>query len=117
MTQREYEECIGHKVERDEFEGANRIYMACGEMSKDEFCRRYSSALGRQELLEVLARENRKLRDARRVSAETVDGLSDAADVLLGKACAYDDTDLYELAVRLIGKREVVLRRLFGIYN
>ena len=34
------------------------------------------------------------------------------AGFLLGKACAYEDTDFYKEAVRLIGQREVTLMKL-----
>ena len=37
---------------------------------------------------------------------------AELAEILIGKACAYQDTDLYREAVRLIGQREVTLTKL-----
>ena len=34
------------------------------------------------------------------------------AEFLIGKACAYEDTDFYREAVKLIGQREVTLMKL-----
>lgn len=120
MLQKEFEERIGRKVERCEFEEANRIYMACGEMDKDEFCRHYTTKEGKQELLEVMAHEMRTMEKAKNLElgaknreiADLENSLCDTADVLLGKACVYDDTDLYEMVVRMIGKRNVVMRKI-----
>ena len=40
------------------------------------------------------------------------DKLSELAEFLIGKACAYDDRDFYNEAIRLIGKKEAVLRKI-----
>lgn len=120
MLQKEFEERIGRSVEGKEFEEAHRIYMACGEMDKDAFCRLYPTKDGKQLLLAVMANElgvkekaYRQTVEAKdRAIAEAKDRVSDAADVLLGKACAYDDTDLYDMAVSMIGRKNAVMRKI-----
>lgn len=36
----------------------------------------------------------------------------DIAEFLVGKACAYEDTDFYREAVKLIGQRDVTLMKM-----
>lgn len=38
--------------------------------------------------------------------------VSELVDFLIGKACAYEDTDFYKQAVKMVGQREVTLRKI-----
>lgn len=106
MLQKEFEERIGRKAEAGEFETANAIYMY-GGIDKDEFCRLYTTMEGKQSLLEEMLRQlqteeaaHNECTKAKNKRIEAMENdQSDAADILIGKACAYDDTDLYNMAV------------------
>lgn len=121
MTQKEFEDLTGMKVNANEFDRVHDIYMACGDdVNKDEFCKRYKSVLGRLELLHMVTEEKkiteqsldlmtRKLKEVQHGVAEEAQQI---VEFLLGKACAYKDTDFYREAVKLVGQREVTRLKL-----
>lgn len=121
MTQKEFEDRTGITLVAEEFERVHDIYMACGDnVDKDDFCKRYKSSLGRLELLHMVTEEKRiaeqsldlmanKLKDVQHSVTKDMRGI---VEFLLGKACAYEDTDFYKEAVKLIGQREVTRMKL-----
>lgn len=89
--------------------------MAAGNMGKDQFCAEYkrhgASALVVEYyrritvLSSILEERNNELDDARQ-------SRTSFAEFLLGKAAAYDDTDFYREAVRLIGRKAATLYKI-----
>lgn len=115
MTQKEFEERTGLKTGADEYADIERMYMAAGEMDKDDFCRCWRQT-GKNPLTQVLFRQaevlkgqlaerNNELEDMQQRKVEL-------AEFLIGKACAYEDTDFYREAIKLVGRREVVMMKL-----
>lgn len=107
MTQQEFIERTKIKDEST-FKYANDLYMAIPTLDKDAFCADFSmhkksriveELFKVQQDYEVLYHESRRQ-------------IGEAVDMLLGKACAYDDIDFYKLAVRLIGQKQVTLRKI-----
>ena len=47
MLQKEFEERTGISVSAEEFETIHNLYMNCGDMDKDEFCKIYKSKTSR----------------------------------------------------------------------
>ena len=117
MTQKEFEERTKFTVKPEDYFIIERLYMATN-MDKDEFCKEFKEMNSsirpgiRQSLKEISKRlgmveaENATLK----ISMRKRDG--DLADFLIGKAHAYDDTDLRNQAVKLVGETEVVKRTI-----
>ena len=122
MTHKEFEERTRRLIAVEEFYLVNNLYMAAGDMTKDEFCdemRRmcaYDGATNQIELRKCLKEIGRHAgaKDAelgylkRTITSRNIE----LAEFLIGKACAYEDTDFYSEAVKLIGQREVTLMKL-----
>lgn len=115
MTQREFEARTGKAVSSEEYARIEAMYMAAGNMDKDQFCAEYKKH-GESTLVAeyyqritvlngVLEERNNELDDARQKR-------TNLAEFLLGKAAAYDDTDFYREAVKLIGRKAAVLYKV-----
>ena len=118
MTQKEFEEHTHRVVKPEDYYLIENLYMAAGDMDKDEFCKEFKAMCAydyandeielRQCLREIGKRvgsmeaENRALKMAMQTRNE---GL---AEFLVGKAHAYNDTDFRNEAVKLIGEAAVV---------
>ncbi len=121
MTQKEFEERTDITLDAEEFDRVHDIYMACGNnVDKDEFCKRYKSSLGRLELLHMVTEEKKNTERSLNLMAkklkEVQHGVAEdtrqIVEFLLGKACAYEDTDFHREAVKLVGQREITLLKL-----
>lgn len=115
MTQQEFEARTGKAVTSEEYARIEAMYMAAGNMDKDQFCAEYKK-YGESTLVAeyyrritvlngMLEERNNELDDARQKRTSL-------AEFLLGKAAAYDDTDFYREAVRLIGGKQRYYTRL-----
>lgn len=122
MTQKEFEERTRRKIAAEDYYLVENLYMAAGNMGKDEFCKEmramcaYDGVNDHIELRECLKEIGRHVgaRDAelsflkKKITSERLE----LAEFLIGKACAYEDTDFYREAVKLIGQREVTLMKM-----
>jgi hypothetical protein len=121
MTQKEFEERTRRKITAEDYYLVENLYMATGNMGKDEFCKEmramcaYDGANDHIELRECLKEIGRHVgaRDAelsflKKITSERLE----LAEFLIGKACAYEDTDFYREAVKLIGQRDVTLMKM-----
>lgn len=120
MTQKEFEERTNISLTAGEFEAVHDIYMACGDdVDKDEFCALWKGKEYR-ELLNMAANEKKVTEMAYGMAMNKIKKIEEQqrkqnvelAEFLIGKACAYDDTDFYREAVKLIGQRDVVLMKM-----
>ena len=122
MTHQEFEELTGRQVTPEDYHFIEILYMAAGEMSKSEFCEELHSmcphnvannhmGLRRclKEIGQHVATTEAELDTLRRETRQTH---TDLAEILVGKACLYQDSDLYKAAIQLIGQREAVLLKL-----
>ena len=102
MTQQEFEQRTQIKVSWDKFNYINSLYMNT-DMDKDEFCRHYiTSGDG-----EILRKVNEHAEKYEMLYWEAKKMISYVSGILIGKAHAYDDTDLYNEAVRMVGQKAV----------
>lgn len=122
MNRKEFEERTKRLITDEDYRLVENLYIAAGNMEKDEFCKEmramcaYDAANDHIELRECLKEIGRHVgaKDAelsllkRRVESEKME----LAEFLVGKACAYEDTDFYRKAVKLVGQREVTLMKL-----
>ncbi|WP_418169163.1 hypothetical protein [Alistipes putredinis] len=122
MTQKEFEDRTRRLITAEDYHLVENLYMAAGNMGKDEFCKEmramcaYDAANDHIELRQCLKEVGKRVggMDAelsflrKTVSKER----EDIAEFLIGKACAYNDTDFYSAAVKLIGQKQVTLCKI-----
>lgn len=122
MTQKEFEERTRRKIAAEDYYLVENLYMAAGNMGKDEFCKEmramcaYDGANDHIELRQCLKEIGRNVgvKDAevnfwkKRITNTS----NELAEFLIGKACAYEDSDFYREAVKLIGQREAISMKL-----
>lgn len=122
MTKKEFEERTRRLITAEDYRLVENLYMAAGNMDKDEFCKEmramcaYDGANDHIELRRCLKEIGRKVgaldAELSFLKKTVKDGKWELAEFLVGKACAYEDSDFYREAVRLIGQREVTLMKL-----
>lgn len=122
MTRKEFEERTRRLITAEDYRLVENLYMAAGNMDKDEFCKEirvmcaYDGANDHIELRQCLKEIGRKVgaldAELSFLKKTVKDGKWELAEFLVGKACAYEDTDFYREAVKLIGQREVTLMKL-----
>ena len=107
MTQKEFMERTGIVPTSEEFYYIHAVYLNTS-MDKDEFCKDFKKYGGSSVLRDVHARAvNFELQDKQKQKI-----IEEMAGFLIGKACAYEDTDFYKQAVRLVGQKEVTRMKL-----
>ena len=115
MLQKEFEERIGRSVSEQEYVEADAMYMAAGDMDKDEFCREWMK-IGSSHLVQSLSEECHRLNGLLNAKAKEVEDLqgniSAMGDFLLDMRDAYNDNGFVDEARWLLGEREVVVRKL-----
>lgn len=122
MTQKEFEDRTRRVITAEDYLFVQNLYMAAGEMDKDEFCKElramcaYDAANDRIELRQCLKEIGKRV-GAMEAQIDFLKKTSkskreEIAESLIGKACAYEDSDLYNEAVKLIGQRAVTLIKL-----
>lgn len=123
MLQKEFEERIGRSVTQEEYVEANAMYMAAGEMDKDEFCREWMQ-FGQSRLVQCLYNTaynlNKALQEQKLMTNECQEMLSDAADAMLeiadgllgGETTEHTTQELNKKAWWLVGQTEVTRRKV-----
>lgn len=115
MTQKEFEDRTGLNTNAEEYAAIEKMYMAAGDMDKDEFCLCWRQT-GKNPLTKILARQVEILKGQLEERNNELDDAQykkkDQARFLLGKAQAYEDTDFRREAVGLIGEHGVVRLKL-----
>lgn len=119
MTQQEFSERTGLHPTDEKFKFINDLYMYCGTLDKDEFCLDYK-AHGNSHIIYDLM-------DTIEAKTKTYDNVFNAyeafrnerynrelalATVLLGKAAAYNDTDLEREALQLVSRNTAILIKI-----
>lgn len=122
MTQKEFEELTRRLITAEDYRLVENLYLAAGNMDKNEFCKEmramcaYDAANDHIELRRCLKEIGRKVgaQDAELGFLKRTIGEKqrELAEFLVGKACAYEDSDFHREAVKLIGQREVTLMKL-----
>lgn len=108
MTLQEFTERTGLTVSTEEYELIDSMYLAAGNMDKDEFCSDFKKH-NRSTILATIYREVELLKEkCKRFRNQQ----NETAELLIGKAHVYNDSDFRKLAVRLIGEKQVVLMTL-----
>lgn len=122
MTRKEFEDRTGRKISVADYAKAETLYMASGNMDKDEFCTEirkmcaYDGATDEIEIRPILVEiaDTLALLQAKVhfLEGEKSEKSIELAEFLIGKAHAHDDTDFRMEAVKLVGECDVVLMTL-----
>lgn len=107
MTLQEFTERTLLTPSEEEFKWIHDLYMNTG-LDKDQFCKdfkKYGASSIMKEVHAVAVKFKISLHD------KNIE-ISELVDFLIGKACTYGDTDFYKQAVKMVGQREVTLRKI-----
>ena len=120
MNKQEFTERTGLTPTIEEYKSIEAMYIASGEMDKDEFCKefkKYGSSRLVSELFKTLcAREGQyeercnEIDDLHRQKDEMV-------DFLIDRSQAFSDKELLEKASEMVGQKEVIRRRILKGYQ
>lgn len=122
MTKKEFEELTRRLITAEDYRLVENLYLASGNMDKNEFCKEmramcaYDAANDHIELRQCLKEIGRHVgaveAELSLLKKTVKDGKWELAEFLVGKACAYEDSDFHREAVKLIGQRMVTLMKL-----
>lgn len=107
MTPKEFEDRTGLTPTTEEFNYIQALYMNTS-MEKDEFCKDFKKFGASSIMKDVHAVAINFKIQCEEKNAE----ISELVDFLIGKACVYDDIEMYKQAIKLVGHKEVTLRKL-----
>lgn len=109
MTQQEFERLAGHKIDSNSYELIERIYNEVS-FSKNEFVAEVKCMSSGLDICEssIVLELLRKTEGYEKAYLEECNKNIERAHLLIGKACAYGDTDLYNEAINMIGIADVV---------
>lgn len=115
MTHQEFQDLTGRKVTEEEYRNIEKMYYAVPNMDKHEFCKRWlqtgSNPLTR-ELTKQVVLLNGMLEERNNEAEDCHSKMEELAWFLIGKAAAYDDTDFYNEAIRIVGKKAAILHKI-----
>lgn len=115
MTQQEFTELTGLVPTPEEYKNIEAMYYAAPNMEKREFCQRWRQT-GKNPLTIELAKQvillNGMLEERNNEVDDCHEKMEELAWFLIGKAVAYEDTDLYKEAIRIVGYQTVVLHKI-----
>ena len=115
MTKFEFEDLTGLKVTEEEYNGIEKMYYAVPNMDKHEFCKRWLQ-IGNNPLTIELAKQatiaNGMLEERNNELEDCHNRMEELAWFLIGKASAYDGTDFYNEAIRIVGRKAAVLHKV-----
>ena len=121
MTQKEFEARFGQEVSSECFDYANRVYMAAGNMDKDEFCKDWKHQQVRDSdivndltmVVEILQGTVKNLGRQVQAGEECLNSFrNQMVDFLILLAEKWSATDLREKAIKIVGVKEYIRRRI-----
>lgn len=115
MTQQEFQDLTGRKVTEEEYKGIEKMYYAVPNMDKHEFCKRWVQT-GNNPLTIELTKQvvllNGMLEERYNEAKDCHSKMEELAWFLIGKSAAYDDTDFYNEAIRIVGRKAAILHKI-----
>jgi hypothetical protein len=120
MNHQEFIERTGLTPTIEEYQTIEAIYMAAGEMDKDEFCKDFKKC-GSSRLVVELFGKTRTLKGQYEERCNEIDDLheqkNEMVDFLIERAQAFSDKELLEKASEMVGQKEVIRRRIVKGYT
>lgn len=115
MTQKEFQDLTGRKVTEEEYRNIEKMYYAVPNMDKQEFCKRWVQT-GNNPLTIELTKQaillNGMLEERNNEVDDCHDKMEELAWFLIGKADAYEDSDFYKEAIRIVGQKVAILHKI-----
>lgn len=118
MTKQEFEARTGLKVNSDDYDRIEKMYMVAGNMDKDLFCAEYrkvgTSVLVAELFRQVLVLKG-QLEERNNELDDATQRRADVAEFLVGKAAVHKDDDgedFYRVALRIAGRNACVRTKL-----
>lgn len=121
MTQQEFETRFGQEVTTECFDYANRVYMAAGNLDKDDFCKEWKNQHIRNSdtvatLTIEVERNQATIKNLKRQIEKSDLCLQEfrdqMVDFLILQAEKWSASDLREKAIKIVGETEYIRRRL-----
>ena len=110
MQKQEFTQRTKIELTDEEFKGVELMYLEAGNMDKDEFCKDYKKHKD-STLLATFYRQSNNLKEKLDVMREE---RSQIVDFLLNISERYPDKDLHNWAIKLVGHKNVIKRKLDG---
>lgn len=118
MNKQEFIDRTGFTPTSEEYETIEALYMAAGEMDKDEFCKEYKKH-GR--LVSVIFKETKvlkgQLEEANNIIEDLHEQKSQILDFLIEQAEKWSASDLREKAIEILGAKEYLRRKVEKGFN
>lgn len=99
----------------EEYQTIEAIYMAAGEMDKNEFCKEFKKC-GNNRLVAELFSTVCTLKGQYEERCNEIEDLhqqkNEMVDFLIDRAQAFSDKELLEKASKMVGQKEVIRRRI-----
>jgi len=118
MTKQEFEARTGLKVNSEDYDRIEKMYMVAGNMDKDLFCAEYKK-VGTSVLVAELFRQvlvlKGQLEERNNELDDATQRRADVAEFLVGKAAVHKDDDgedFYRVALRIAGRNACVRTKL-----
>lgn len=118
MTKQEFEVRTGLKVNSEDYDRIEKMYMAAGNMDKDLFCIEYKK-VGTNALVVELFRQvlvlKGQLEERNNELDDAVQRRADVVEFLVGKAAVHKDDDgedFYRVALQIAGRNSCVRTKL-----
>jgi hypothetical protein len=115
MNHQEFIERTGLTPTIEEYQAIEAIYMAAGEMDKDEFCKEFKK-WGNSRLVAELFRTVCTLKGQYEERCNEIEDLhqqkNEMVNFLIDRAQAFSDKELLEKASEMVGQKEVIRRRI-----
>lgn len=120
MNKQEFIERTGLTPTIEEYETIEALYMAAGEMDKDEFCKEYKKH-GASRLVRILFKETKvlkgQLEEANNIIEDLHEQKSQMLDFLVEQAEKWSASDLREKAIKILGAKEYLRRKVEKGFN
>lgn len=120
MNQQEFTERTGSTPTIEEYQTIEALYMAAGEMDKDEFCKEFRKC-GNSRLVTELFGTVCTLKGQYEERCNEIDDLHEQknqmVDFLIDRAQAFSDKELLNKASEMVGQKEVIRRRIVKGYQ
>ena len=108
MTKQEFQERVGYAVSDADFDKINQMYLESGQnMDKDAFCEDYKKHSD-SVLLAIFFNRVDRLEDKLDVKREELGVL---LNCLLKKAAEYNDDEMLNKAIQVVGEAAVIKRK------
>lgn len=114
MTQEEFQNLTGIKVDFDEFDAINQLYYAERNMSKEAFCEWFKQAASTANGYTILIAAGSELLQGERFRQAVKHEKDELAFFIAEQSEKYSSAELREKAIELLGEKKYICWKLNG---